>query len=162
MNGKKWNGKGYSNLGNIVYELKDGNDYFRIFKNRLIFEGQYKNGEKNGKCKEYGSNGLLKFEGEYLNGKKWNGKVSNKLLKEEFELKNRKGYIKEYSSEGFQFEGDNLNRKSKEYDLEALVFEGQFLDGKRNGIGKEYNYGSLMFEGNYLNGKRNGKGKEYN
>jgi len=34
----------------------------------LIFEGEYKNGRKNGKGKE------LLFEGEYLNGKRWNGK----------------------------------------------------------------------------------------
>ena len=45
-------------------------------------------------------------------------------------------------------------------------FEGEYLNGERNGIGKEYskkykNYGKLIFEGEYLNGKRNGKGKEY-
>ena len=34
----------------------------------MIFEGEYKNGRKNGKGKE------LLFEGEYLNGKRWNGK----------------------------------------------------------------------------------------
>ena len=33
---------------------------------RLIFEGEYKNGEKNGKGKEYYDNGKLYFEGEYL------------------------------------------------------------------------------------------------
>ena len=31
-----------------------------------------------------------------------------------------------------------------------------------NGFGREYSkYNSLLFEGEYLNGKRNGKGKEY-
>jgi len=39
-----------------------------------MFEGEYKNGEKNGKGKEYNDNGKLKFEGEYKNGKRWNGK----------------------------------------------------------------------------------------
>ena len=43
----------------------------------LIFEGEYINGERNGKGEEYYDNGKLKFEGEYLNGKKWNGKEYN-------------------------------------------------------------------------------------
>ena len=43
-----------------------------------------------------------------------------------------------------------------------LIFEGEFLDGKRNGKGKEYyKEGKLKFEGEYLNGERNGMGKEY-
>ena len=54
--------------------------------------------------------------------------------------------------------------KGKEYDgyNDILIFEGEYLNCKRNGKGKEYNYfGELKFEGEYLNGKRNGKGKEY-
>ena len=43
-----------------------------------------------------------------------------------------------------------------------MIFEGEYLNGKRNGKGKEYSiYGKIEFEGEYLNGKRNGKGKEY-
>ena len=44
-----------------------------ILKTRLKFEGEYLNGERNGKGKEYDTNGKLIFEGEFLNGKKWNG-----------------------------------------------------------------------------------------
>jgi len=36
----------------------------------LIFEGEYLNGLKNGKVKEYNYDGVLLFEVEYLNGKK--------------------------------------------------------------------------------------------
>jgi len=50
----------------------------------LIFEGEYKNGRKNGKGKE------LLFEGEYLNGKRWNGKEYDKDGYIEFEIKNDK------------------------------------------------------------------------
>ena len=66
------------------------------------------------------------------------------------------------------FEGEYLNKKrngkGKEYNNNgSLKFEGEYLNGKRNGKGKEYdNNGKLEFEGEYLNGKRNGKGKEYN
>ena len=54
--------------------------------------------------------------------------------------------------------------KGKEYDSfnDNLLFEGEFLNGERNGKGKEYyNHGNLIFEGEYLNGLKNGKGKEY-
>ena len=37
----------------------------------MIFEGEYLNGYKCGKGKEYDNNGYLIFEGEYLNGKKF-------------------------------------------------------------------------------------------
>ena len=48
-----------------------------------------------------------------------------------------------------------------------MIYEGEFLNGKRNGKGVEYEYiqsffPSISFEGEYLNGKRNGHGKEYN
>ena len=39
---------------------------------RLLYEGEYLNGKRNGKGKEYYLNGYLKYEGEYLNDK-WNG-----------------------------------------------------------------------------------------
>ena len=59
-------------------------------------------------------------------------------------MKDGKGYIKEYNkSNGI------------------LIYEGNYLNGERNGNGKEYyNNGKLKFEGVYLNGKRN-EGKEY-
>ena len=65
------------------------------------------------------------------------------------------------------YEGEYLNGKrngtGKEYEIDNLIFEGEYLNGERNGKGKEYNYeNKLTYDGEYLNGKRNGKGKEYN
>ena len=65
------------------------------------------------------------------------------------------------------YEGEYLNGerngKGKEYLNGTLKFEGEYLNGERNGKGKEYDYGQLIFDGEYLNGKKwNGKGKEYN
>ena len=161
-----------------------GKEYY-INTNELIFEGNYFNGKKNGKGTEYYSdgkikfegeyskgikicgkiynydgnvgeidingmgkenynNGKIKFEGEYFNGKRWKGKIYNYNGSEEFEIKYGIGYGKEYNCEGI------------------LMFEGNILNGERNGKGKEFNNeGKLIFEGYYLNGKRNGKGKEY-
>ena len=43
-----------------------------------------------------------------------------------------------------------------------IICEGEYLKGKKNGIGKEYyKDGKLKFEGEYLNEKRHGIGKEY-
>ena len=47
----------------------------------LLFEGEYKSGKRNGKGKEYDSNGFLIYEGEYLNGFK-NGRKWNGIGKE--------------------------------------------------------------------------------
>ena len=55
------------------------------------------------------------------------------------------------------------NKLMKEYNSfnDELLFEGEYLSGKKNGKGKEYFYNELIFEGEYKNGKRNGKGKEF-
>ena len=66
----------------------------------MIFEGEYLNGKRNGKGKEYYDYGKLKFEGEYLNGKRWNGKGYNKNGEIKFVINDGKGYIKEYDSDG--------------------------------------------------------------
>ena len=112
----------------------------------LKFEGEYLNDIKEGLGKQYYSNGKLKFEGEYKSGKKWNGKGYDLDGNVVYELKNGKGYFKKYK----------LNFRTL-----YLLFEGEFVNGQRNGKGKEYEYNKLIFEGEYLNGKRNGKGKEY-
>ena len=48
------------------------------------------------------------------------------------------------------------------YDNENILFEGEYLNGWRNGKGKKYHYnGELQFEGEYFDGEINGKTKEY-
>ena len=52
--------------------------------------------------------------------------------------------------------------KEKNIMILEIKFEGEYLNGKRNGKGKEYDcFGKLIFEVEYLNGKRNEKGKKY-
>ena len=76
LNDKEWIGTKYDNDGNIIYELNNningkGKEYY-YYNDKLKFEGEYLNGEKNGKGKEYDYDGNLIFEGEYLNGEKLN------------------------------------------------------------------------------------------
>ena len=73
---KKWNGIGYDEKGNIIYELKNGNgkvNEYDEYYSEIKFKGEYLNGEKNGKGVEY-DDGYLLFEGEFNNGKRWNGR----------------------------------------------------------------------------------------
>ena len=77
MNYKKWNGIAYNPNGEVVLKLKEGKGKgkFYDFNSELLFEGEYKDGERwNGKGKEYmvknHSIRQLKFEGEYKNGKR--------------------------------------------------------------------------------------------
>ena len=63
---KKYNGKGYDENGNMIYEIKNG--IWKVkeynFNEKLNFEGEYFNGKRNGKGKEYDVNDKLRFEGE--------------------------------------------------------------------------------------------------
>ena len=79
-----------------------------------------------------------------VNGKRWDGKGYNNKGIEQFHIKRGRGLVKEYNYNG------------------ELLFEGEYIDGKRNGKRKEFfNDGDILFEGEYKNGKRNGEGKEY-
>ena len=71
------------------------------------------NGKRNGKGKEYGYGGYLKFEGEFLNGYKKEGKGFNDNGKIVFELE-RNGKVKEYYDNGnLKFDGEYSNEKKK-------------------------------------------------
>ena len=93
--------------------------------------------------------------------------INYKISSGRYIVREENGNIKEYSSydDILEFEGEYLNGerngKGKEYDCNGnLKFEGEYLNGKRNGKGKEYDYdGNLLFEGGYLNGNKwNGNG----
>ena len=72
---RKWNGKGYDESGNIIYELVNGNGKVNEYydNGNLEFKGEYLNGKRNGKGKEFDYKDNIEFEGGYLNWVK-NGK----------------------------------------------------------------------------------------
>ena len=65
------------NIQNYKYfnGIKIINKYRRkeYFNGQLIYDGEYKNNERNGKGKEYNKKGDIRFEGEYCNGKRGKG-----------------------------------------------------------------------------------------
>ena len=86
--------------------------------NILRYEGEYSNGLRNGKGKEYNFRGdKVIFEGEFLNGKKWNGKATD--------LDNEDGF------EGEIVNGRRWNGKGKEIALweTEIEFDGEYING---------------------------------
>ena len=69
---KKWNGKGYDENGNIIYELINGNCKVKEYDydGYLIFKGEYLNGKRNWKGKVYYKYDNLYYEDEFLNGQR--------------------------------------------------------------------------------------------
>ena len=122
--GKRWKGKYYDGLNNIVSELVNGKGLIKEFdKNDILSsEGNYVNGEKNGAIKDYNYyNSKLEFEGEYLNGKR-NGK--GKAYDNYGELKFEGEYLYDYRIRG------------RGYINNRLEYEGEYLYEKKwNGKG---------------------------
>ena len=184
--GKRWNGIIYDINMNYKYELKLGNGYIKEFHENgcLSFEGEIKNGYKNGKGKIFDHCGHLIFDGHFDNGvKNGTGKIYNYSgdLIFDGEFKNGKqleGNIYKYNNQceliykkengqyiQFKTQTNYMNKIMIKYCIwimaEKYRFEGEYRNGQKY-KGKEYNYcGTLKFDGEYRNGQKY-KGKEYN
>lgn len=106
------------------------------------FEGNFKNGKREGFGTEYWSDGGG-FSGYYKEGK-------------------REGPGKEHWSDGGGFEGmyvgGQRNGKGKELWSDGGWFEGSYKDGLKNGHGIQYLNDGSSYEGGFKNGKRHGPG----
>ena len=132
---------------------------------KLHYECKYLNGLKNGKGREYYNDKII-FEGEYKNGQKWCGKFYNLMNNEYYEIKEGNGYIKKFHESHLNFEGyiknGKENGKGKYYDYNngRLIYDGEYLNGKWHGRGIRYDYNGTKFDGIYLYDHKL-KGKEY-
>ena len=84
--------------------------------------------------------------------RKLNMLIYNKHLQNKIEIN-----IEDYKKISGKYKISEKNGFGKEYKLgtNILIFEGEYLNGKRNGKGKKYNYdGKLIFEGDFVNEKR--------
>ena len=66
--GIKYNGKGYNKNKKIIYKIKEGKGYIIELDDFgfLLYKGEYLNGKRNGKGKEFYYNDKIKFEGTYI------------------------------------------------------------------------------------------------
>ena len=184
-------GKEYLNNDKIINDdnyksfLQLQDKYYNYFPNKIekrkkydnkrliAFEGEYINGEKSkGIIKNYNKYGILIFECEYIDGEIKGNAIeywdNEELIENGYYKSNLNSEISiKFSEIQLKFQGDYINGerngKGKEYENDKLIFEGEYLNGERNGKGKQYDYlGRKIFEGEYLNQKRwNGKYKVY-
>ena len=144
----------------VIDELGFGKEYI-INTNILIFEGEYINGKKAGKGKEYDDEGNLIFDGVYLNGKKYTGNGYDGNGNLVLNLNEGKG--EEYfNNKQIKFEGEYFD--GRKWSGKGYNFDGNEVFEIKNGKGKVleyYNNGILKYEGEYFNGKRNFKGIDY-
>ena len=146
----EYKGKKYKE-GKLIFEGKMDKENCltgKKYRNGSEIEGEYLNGKKYGKWKEYDNEGNLEFEGEI----------------NEF-MKYRKG--KWLNNGRLEFEGEYYDNKEwkgkkKKYDDNSTELEAEYEYslGKKNGKAIEYyNGGKIRFEGEYLNDRKwNGKG----
>ena len=112
--------------------IKIINKYRRkeYFNGQLIYDGEYKNDERNGKGKEYNKKGDICFEGKYCYGKKGKGIYYNT----KFELSL---YIKPLTGDRISINANyndtimdlkhNINEKLEIPDYYFLIFENKRL-----------------------------------
>jgi hypothetical protein len=77
-------------------------------------------------------------------------------------LKDKNGVESTYYVGTVNESGQPESEQAKEFTNDGqLIYEGSWLEGKRNGFGVEYEDGKKVYEGEWLNGKRHGQGTEY-
>ena len=174
-----------------IYKLNPSdnhNEKNRIDYGKLLFEGKFLKGKKNGKGKEFYENGQLKFEGKYSNGNKIKGKGFNENSEQIFRIDDFNDVKEYYYDFKLKFKGTYIDKKKwngkgydikekkiyeikngcgiiKEYDeYGKIIFEGEYWFGKLwNGIKYEYNNaGDLIYKGEIKKGEKNGIGNEFN
>ena len=87
-----------------IYETNGIGKEYNSYNDELLFEGEYKNGERNGKGKEYNKFGDVLFEGEYKNGE-------------------RNGKGQEYN---FYRKKDKKRSEFPENEKNSIIFEGEY------------------------------------
>ena len=131
---------------NILNYRKENNCIY--VNNIKEYEGDLKNGIKDGQGIEFYKNGKKRYEGSFKNGKH-HGKgkefYENEILKYEGEFN-----MDEYDKSGIEY--DETGQK---------IYEGEFKKGKYDGKGKLYRNGKLLYEGDFVDNKLQGKGKEF-
>ena len=159
LDNKYWDGK-----GKIYYDLNEDNTNNNDKDLNLEYEGEFHNGKKNGKGKQYSEDGKTIFKGIFSNDKPLEGKVitygENGDIIGENNIKyghaNGLAWIKKND---FEFKGEYINDsfwngKIKKFNKEGvMIINGEFKNGSFNGIIKVKNEEGELIEEEYKNGK---------
>ena len=146
----------------------------------LIFEGNFKNGKKDGQGRQYHTSHSFTqsfryegiFENDKLQGYAEEYSCYNKKLYDGMFVDGKYqggGVEYEHTGVGVKYSGNFKNGKYEcegtEYhlDSEQVKYTGNFKNGLYDGSGKEFHKnGVLKYNGNYKNGKFDDYGKQHN
>ena len=137
----------------------------RLFNDGTKYEGEWEKNDFTGYGRIIKSNGDL-YEGNFNKGKICGFGIVKKLngyvYKGEFINGMKNGYGIE-ENENYEYKGEFIkdirNGKGKLYlKKNKEIYEGEFNQGKINGIGIFYYKNGDIYEGQFKNGKMNGKG----
>ena len=148
-NGKIRAGKLYKDCGLHVQLMYRGkfNTFFQFhghglrLKNDNKYEGNWKNGKKNGHCVVHFSNGDH-YKGNFEDNKKQGYGV--------YTLSNGNKYDGNWKDDKRHGQGVYISKKS--------YFKGSYFNDMKSGFGTEISSNGEKYNGNYLNNKRHGPG----
>ena len=130
----KYRRKEYFN-GQLIYDGEYKNDERNgkgkeYYKGKIIYDGEYENNERNGKGKEYNKKGDICFEGKYCYGKKGKGIYYNTKFELSLYIKpltgNRISINANYNDTIMDLK-HNINEKLEIPDYYFLIFENKRL-----------------------------------
>ena len=127
-------------IGNIIDGKKEGKGKL-IYPDGTYYEGNFKNDLFNGKGIFVNNNSI--YNGDFLNGKKHGkGKIEIDIIKNK--------------------NSNNNNNYNNENKIEKKIYEGDWENDFINGNGIEIiqnENGKIIYNGQFIKGKKNGKGK---
>ena len=122
-------------------------DTIEYLFNYVSYEGQFKDGKKNGKGNEFSFPNVeiglpFDFNNDPIDGYRYYNIYPDVTMGE--------------------YKNNELTGDVKEYWHNHLWYSGEMADGQENGKGAwYYNNGQIMYEGEFKKGKQNGKGSYY-
>ena len=149
------------------------NGYFKLYDevNKRWFKGNFENGYREGRGKEYDRNGNLISDGYYSKGKKLNIEPSKEMGKEYWNEYDDNGVLiricqkddfGKYNGICYSFNSEKISRVSLWKEGKEIELLKQFSDD----IMTEYKNGNKVYEGGFLDSlelqyPRNGEGAAY-
>ena len=136
----------------------------------MLFDGIFEEGKPDGKGKEYRFDGSLAFEGEFIKGERTGRGLVLERMAANFSmeiLSKEVARVREQNTAKMEHSFQRSFLKDQRHGIgsiygpdEAIVFKGNFDQGKPQGAGQEFrDDGTMVYDGNFVEGQRQGQGK---
>lgn len=170
VNGKNFEKSIFQYKGEFKNSLLDGEGSVHIGEGVKLLQGKFSKGEIT-KGVVFDKNGIKQYRGDFVNslphglGTSYDNrgkKVFQGKFSEGFFFENKKIFFTtgELLYEG-EIQGNIPEGKGKLYCKaeQAVIYEGFFKNGKKEGEGEEFKDGKIVYRGQFKDGKRHGMGE---